>query len=235
MAGVGEAARVLTSRKDPQQYLRLKPRDALVFIKTCYYEIHPAYFDNKHLYKQIKCDSSLVNLGRTSYHHQTDFTSMSSKETLFRCIAGVVLVDGKSRRPKALSDDFRQTVGQKMKTIEIPRMEKLSVPQKCMKVELIANWRDCDEYKHVNQGSYLGFCQSAAEQLAWAGSLHGYESNAVKVIQALHLSESSAGDRMLVSVWKQDSKFCFDITNNTTQKPTYQAIFCPKPTIVNKL
>ena len=83
---------------------------------------------------------------------------MSSDEALFWCVAGAVLADGKSRRPRNIPNDFIQTVGQKMKTMEIPRMETLLVPQECTIVELIANWGDCDADKHVKQASYLGFC-----------------------------------------------------------------------------
>ncbi|ELU15422.1 hypothetical protein CAPTEDRAFT_224571 [Capitella teleta] len=227
MAKLGEASRVFSYNYSTGvvPYRKLMGKGALIFVKSCYYEIFPDFFDIKHQFKPVKCISQLQNLGNTSYQHHTKLISTPMQAVLFSCVVTVVRVDKVTRRPVPIPDEFVQSVGQKLRTCHVPKMKTMSVPKECLKVDFIANWADCDGYKHVNQSSYLRFCQSAAEQLEWSKMLPGYNSSSVRTIQALHSGETTPGQKLTASVWKEGQTLCFDLFNESTENTVYQAAF----------
>ncbi|ELU14061.1 hypothetical protein CAPTEDRAFT_197055 [Capitella teleta] len=235
MAKCAEAARVMTYRgpdwlikknEEKSASTIFKDPNYLFFVKSCYYDIYPAFFDYKHLYKPIKCISSIVNQGETSFQHMNEVASLPTKQVLFRCVIRIVKVSKDTRRPASLSAEklFQGTIHEG-RTCVVPKMDKLVVPEGSFRVHLVATWNDCDNYKHVNHGSFLKFCQGAAEQLKWSEDISCYDSSHVRAVNSTHHAEASPGHELTVSVWNKGQQICFDIFNDTSQKTAYQATF----------
>ncbi|ELU05083.1 hypothetical protein CAPTEDRAFT_189764 [Capitella teleta] len=149
----------------------------------------------------------------------------ATQAVLYSVVVTFVRVDEVTRRPIPIPDKFVRTVGRKLGTCHVPQMNTMYVPKVCLKVDFIANWGDCDLNRHVNQTSYLKFCQSAAEQLKWSEMLPGCHSSSVRTIQAIHSGETFPGQKLTASVWKEGPKLCFHLFNENAKKTVYQAAF----------
>ena len=161
--------RLKTVNEEPVQKLMQEVfKEKLGLVMNAIYEFKPAYYRNKHLYKDLIIDDRIANIGRTSYQHHCSLISSATQELLCRGNIQAVHVSHETHRPIPLPDFFLEYFKDRAETSpNINRIGLLKRPQNTFQQKYLVQWGDLDGFLHFNHSEYIraifnimiSFCQ----------------------------------------------------------------------------
>ena len=199
-----------TRNEEPvQELMREVLKENLGFTISSIYEFTPAYYRNKHLYKDLIIDDRIANIGRTSYQHHCSVSSAATQELLFTNKIHIVYVNHETHRSIPLPDIFLEYFKNRAETIpNINRIGLLKRPQRTFHQKYVIQWGDVDFYLHFNHSEYIRAIFNTMVSFCQKGQFKKLENDLAKYrVEKLTCSyhkEGKPDETMDVHIWESE-------------------------------
>lgn len=152
----------------------------------------------------------MINVGNTSFSLIIQARLLRTGQYLGSNLATMVFIDRQTRRPKQLSDWFRERINSFLFQAD-PMSQNIqpnTYPTGAFAHNVRVAYSEIDRNQHTNQAQYVKFCLDGANTAVMNGHFPGFTKHlgyyTPRQMSCTFIGESNAMDELIIYIWQDE-------------------------------